>query len=192
MTHKSQLPSREETYIKKYLDDLGIKYVEEYEVHDLKGDSKSHRRVDFYLPRYNIYLEYFGLYNSTKQIRANYDEKVQVYFKNHKPSIFLYPHELGILDYAFHTKMISVLKHEKFYSFGKFIRYKTLRYATFGKGYQLLSALLWWFLFYIFSFAEMDMDEGFIAIISLVSMFAGGILSLLFLGNLYKYFIENE
>lgn len=66
------------------------------------------------MTNYKIYVEYFGNYNATKERRVEYDKKVQVYLKNGIATVFIYPHELGFLEYAFHSKFIEVLKIKKF------------------------------------------------------------------------------
>jgi hypothetical protein len=125
-------PSSEEQFIKNYLDDNDINYIAEYKIFDLKYDSKKSRRVDFYLPKLGVYLEYFGWYNKSKQVRADYDEKASVYIKNGLPTVILYPHELGILDYAFHNKLLKVLRLQKFNKKNKLRRYKLNRYLIKG------------------------------------------------------------
>lgn len=128
-------PSSEEQFIKNYLDENGIKYIAEYKLKKLKDDKKKSRRVDFYLPKLNIYLEHFGWYNKNKEVRREYDEKARVYIKNNMPTVILYPHELGFLDYALHNKIIKVLRVPKFKSNTNLFRYKFNRYLTKGKGY---------------------------------------------------------
>lgn len=134
-------PTREELFIQYYLDDNGLKYLREHKIKNLNYDKKSHRRVDFYLPKLGIYVEYFGMYNSTKEIRKEYDEKAKVYFKNNLPTVILYPHELGFLDYAFHQKILSVLRIPKFKKLSKTFRYKLSRYFIIGKGYYFFLSI---------------------------------------------------
>tara|TARA_B100000795_G_C22744518_1_gene416761 strand:- start:272 stop:871 length:600 start_codon:yes stop_codon:yes gene_type:complete len=128
-------PSSEEQFIRNYLDENEIKYIAEYEIYNLKDDKKNSRRVDFYLPRLNIYLEHFGWYNKSKKVREDYDEKARVYIKNSLPTVILYPHELGFLDYALHNKIIKVLRVPKFKNNIILFRYRLNRYASYGKWY---------------------------------------------------------
>mgnify|MGYP000577882548 CR=1 FL=1 len=130
-------PSSEEQFVRNYLEENGIKYIAEYKIYNLKDDKKKSRRVDFYLPRLGIYLEYFGWYNKNKQIREDYDEKARVYIKNNMPTVILYPHELGFIDYALHNKILKVLRVPKFKNKSKLFRYKWNRYSINGKGYFL-------------------------------------------------------
>lgn len=140
------LPSSEELFVQHYFEEKGIKYISEYKINNLKDDIKKYRKVDFYLPRLDVYVEYFGMYNSTKVIREDYDEKVRVYVKNNLPTVILYPHELGILDYAFHRKILKVLRLSKFKNNFKMFRYKLSRYFSKGKGYYFFISLLSLFL----------------------------------------------
>ncbi len=119
--------SSEEQYIEIFLHENRIKFDSEVEIKGLRHDNKSFRRADFLLPRLGIYIEYYGLYNSTKKNRQEYDLKTQVYLKNSIPTVFIYPHELGIIEYAFHVKILRVLKHSKFRKRGKLFRYKLNR-----------------------------------------------------------------
>ena len=123
-------PSSEEKYIAAFLKSIGIKFIPEFQTPRLSNDVKEFRRSDFYLPRLNIHVEYFGMYNSSKEKRQEYDLKAEIYIKNNLPSVFLYPHELGFLDYAFHSKTIKVLKLKKFYSRRRLFTYRLNRFMN--------------------------------------------------------------
>lgn len=136
------LPSSEELYVQNYFDEIHLKYIREYKINNLANDNKNYRVVDFYLPRLNIYVEYFGMYNSTKSVREEYDEKVKIYIKNNIPSVIIYPHELGFLDYAFHNKILKVLRLPKFKNKMSIFKYKLSRYLSIGKGYLFFMSLI--------------------------------------------------
>jgi hypothetical protein len=122
-------PSTEEQFLIDFFESKSIKFeFEKYRLNNLIGDEKNYRVPDFYLTKYKIYVEYFGLYNSTKEIRAAYDYKAKLYINNHIPTIILYPHELGIIEYIFHKRMIKVLKLDKFQFKPQLKRYKLLRF----------------------------------------------------------------
>jgi hypothetical protein len=122
----------------------------------LKGDTKEYRIPDFYLKKYNVFVEYYGLYNSTKDIRTEYDFKTSIYIKNDIPTIFLYPHELGIIDYVFHSKLIKVLKLNKFNLKKQLLRYRLKRfiYKTSNSSFAIL------FFAFLFEWALIKMDTG--------------------------------
>jgi hypothetical protein len=142
-------PSSEEQFIQNYLYFNNIEYISEFKVHNLKDDEKKSRRVDFYLPKLGIYLEYFGWYNKNKKAREDYDEKARVYIKNNMPTVILYPHELGFLDYALHNKILKVLRVPKFKSKTNLLRYKYNRYLSLAKGYLIPQSVLIFLLTYL-------------------------------------------
>lgn len=107
-------PSSESIFIENFLKKNRIKFKTEFPIVDIKGGSNNYRKADFYLTNLKIYVEYFGWYNKSKEDRERCDSKAKEYIYNNLPTIFLYPHELGFLEYAFHTKLIKVLKIEKF------------------------------------------------------------------------------
>ncbi len=153
------VPTSEEMFIRNYLEEQGIKYIAEYKLENLFGDKKSYRKVDYYLPKFKVYVEYFGMYNSTKTVRSEYDKKAKVYILNSIPTIFLYPHELGFLDYAFHTKMLKLLRTEKFKNNHVLFKYKLSRYMANGKGYLLFSSLFSLYLALVFLFNNPGITE---------------------------------
>lgn len=168
--YKTYKPTREEDFIKYYFDDLNISYKRELTIHNLEWDTKKSRRVDFYLDKLDLYVEYYGLYNSTKEIRNEYDKKTQVYFKNGLATIILYPHELGFLDYAFHSKVVKLFKIEKFRERkNKFFRYMFNRYFKLGKWRQFLTGIFWTYLFAVFAWEMVTIDESLNAVLIIIS-----------------------
>ena len=151
-------PTSEELFIANYLDDNNIKYKSEYLLHNLKGDVKTHRRADFYLKNLGIYVEYFGLYNSTKTKREEYDKKAEVYISNGLPTVFLYPHELGFLDYAFDSKIKKLFALDKFRNKKKEYRYLLNRYFKKGKPFSILIAFVFYNLYIIFENFEVGLS----------------------------------
>ncbi len=97
-----------EEYIKYFLEDLNIKFVPQKQI-KLKGDSKPYRIADFYLPNYKTYIEFQGKYRSEK-IRQQYKEKEELYKANGISVIYLYPDNLGTIDFMFHFRLIKTLK----------------------------------------------------------------------------------
>lgn len=121
-------PSSEELFVADFLRDSGLKFEAEVPLYNLHGDVKKFRKADFYLPNLGVYVEYFGQYNATKEKRAAYDKKAEVYIKNSIPTIFIYPHELGFLEYAFHYKMVKLLKLKKFDFKKSLLKYRFNRF----------------------------------------------------------------
>jgi hypothetical protein len=159
-------PSSEELFVAAFLRDSGLKYESEVPLYNLHGDTKKYRIADFKLINLGVYVEYFGQYNSTKEKRAEYDKKADVYIKNSIPTIFIYPHELGFLEYAFHFKMVKLLQMEKFNFKKSLFRYRMNRFKEnflntghFGGFYSLFLSV---FIFFFFAFVETGLSDKFI------------------------------
>lgn len=189
---KPYSPTSEEFFIERYFYQRSIKYIVQYKTPKLVDDDKAYRIVDFYLPKYGVYVEYFGMYNSTKEIRANYDEKVRVYIKSNLPTVIIYPHELGFLDYAFNTKMLKVLRLEKFKSTTNLFKYKIKRYMYNGKSQYFFLSLLFFAISYGFFSLEKEEIDG----SDFIIMFSSGYLSIYlivhFIFNLIDTFYYDE
>ncbi|RZK09660.1 MAG: hypothetical protein EOO46_13160 [Flavobacterium sp.] len=114
-----------ENFIKEFLDEKKIKYRPQQPIDGLENDSKSHRIADFYLPEYNVYLEYFGQWGVDSH-KERYREKRQVYISNQIPCILLYPENLGIIKYVFEKRMLYILKRYRLEKELKKFQYKIL------------------------------------------------------------------
>lgn len=111
MSKKIKEPSEGEQFIMDYLKLNKISFKREVVLDNLKhDDDHTHRKVDFYLYKFGVYLEFNGRWNNTKEDRVRYREKKEVYKKNRLPCIYLYPENLGIIDYVFQKRLIEVLK----------------------------------------------------------------------------------
>lgn len=102
-------PSEGEIFIAEYFKGEKIKFSQEVTINNLRDDSKSYRVADFYLPKYNLYVEFFGRWNNSKDDRIRYREKRGVFFKNRIPCVYLYPENLGIIDFSFPKRMTEEL-----------------------------------------------------------------------------------
>lgn len=98
--------SEGEEIICDFLDDCGYDYQREVVIAGLRGDGKGHRRADFYLPKYKLYIEFFGRWNHSKEERERYREKKNVYWQNRIPCVYLYPENLGTLDHSFQRRAV--------------------------------------------------------------------------------------
>lgn len=67
-------------------------------------------RPDFFLPEYNIYVEYWGLINDPEYKKRNFDFKKKIYKNNRVDFISLYPKNLNNLDWNFTQKLLEILK----------------------------------------------------------------------------------
>ena len=102
-----------EDLIEIYLDEIGMLYKTEVKIHNLKGDYASYRVADFYLPGYGIYVEFLGRWNVSEFDKSKYRTKRKMYKKNNIPCAYLYPDNLGILDFIFIRRVKEVLKQHK-------------------------------------------------------------------------------
>jgi hypothetical protein len=92
--------SEGEEFIEDFLNDIGIKCIPQSKISNLKGDSKGERIADFFLPKYKIYIEFFGMWNKIgEQKDIEYRAKKAVYKANNIPCVYLYPENLGILPH---------------------------------------------------------------------------------------------
>jgi hypothetical protein len=98
----------------------GIKFETEKKIEGLKNDSKKYRIADFYLPKYKVYVEFFGLWNNAGN--EEYRQKKDVYWKNNIPCIYIYPENLGIIGYTFDKRIQMVF--EKFSMKNEHRKYK--------------------------------------------------------------------
>jgi hypothetical protein len=99
-----------EDFIKEFLDEVGLKYEYQVPIRGLVNDSKSIRVADFYLPKYAIYIEFLGHWNTHISYRESYKEKERVYKQNRIPCIFIYPENLGTLHFSFDRRITKALK----------------------------------------------------------------------------------
>ena len=72
--------------------------------------SKTISKPDFYLPTYDLYIEYWGLVNHTNyRIRTKYVRtmkwKMAMYYKNHIRFVSIHPRNLQNLDWILFTKI---------------------------------------------------------------------------------------
>lgn len=92
-----------ERAVRVALDDLGIEYKQEKEIHFLKGDYKNSRRADFFLPKYNVYIEYLGGWDKKESEERNkerqrYNEKKDAYSLNDIKCIWIFPNQLNYVS----------------------------------------------------------------------------------------------
>ena len=108
--NKKIIRSEGEELIEEYLNEEGIKFDDsKLKIEGLKRDSLPYRKADFYLQNYKIYIEFFGRWNIDSN-KKKYIEKKNVYEMNNIPCIYLYPDNLGILNFIFKRRLKEVLK----------------------------------------------------------------------------------
>ena len=104
-------PSEGELFISEYLKAMDISFKREVRLNNLKFDDNfKYRDADFFLKKYGVYIEFNGRWNNSKEDRVRYRAKKEVYRKNNLPCIYLYPENLGIIDFVFTKRLIVELK----------------------------------------------------------------------------------
>ena len=187
--HKNT-PSEGELFLKSFFRENGIKSHSEKVIRGLNNDNHDYRVADFYLPRLKMYVEFQGLWNNTKEDRERYKEKMRVYGRNNIPCIYIYPENLGIIEYAFHSRMLKELKKHKMKL--ELFKYKFLRFFN-----QKKTTILW-FLYFLYSgiinanyFTETEegsLEESVFAMIYLILIIQFIILSF----NAFKYLVKER
>ncbi|MCB0479394.1 MAG: hypothetical protein KDC84_14590 [Crocinitomicaceae bacterium] len=100
--------SEGEEYIAQYLDLIGLQYNKQVEIHNLKYDEKQFRVADFKIPSLSLYIEYDGYWHLDKD--KDMDKK-EIYDKNNIPCVYLYPENLGALEFFLDKRIQKTLKY---------------------------------------------------------------------------------
>ncbi|TVZ56404.1 hypothetical protein OD91_1689 [Lutibacter sp. Hel_I_33_5] len=166
--------SEGELFIADYLRSENIRFEIEKKIVNLSEDTKSFRSADFYLSDYDVYIEFYGRWNHSKAERERYREKKNIYSINKVPCVYLYPENLGIIDYCFSKRFVEVLvkKNKK----KELFKYR-LKRLILDRG----SLFFWIFLsFIILFFGNINYKESQSLIILLIGVI---------LFQLYRFFI---
>jgi hypothetical protein len=107
-----------EKRIADYFERNNIRYVYEKEARTKALIfSQKISSPDFYLPDYDVYIEYWGLVNADddwtrKNYVRNIKRKMAIYHKNNIKFISIYPRNLGNLDWIFRRKFKKITGFE--------------------------------------------------------------------------------
>ncbi|MFC2113581.1 hypothetical protein ACFLTA_09965 [Bacteroidota bacterium] len=102
--------SEGERFLHYFFKEVGIKAESQVKLENLKGDNKSYRVADFYLPRYKVYVEFFGNWNTSPEYKEKYRDKINIYLSNNIPCVYLYPENLGTIEYTFDYRFEKELR----------------------------------------------------------------------------------
>ncbi len=109
-----------EELIREFFEERGIDATIKQKVPNLTDDNKFFREADFYLHRYDVYVEFLGQWNNYEH-QKRYRQKMAVYYKNNIPCVYLWPDNLGTLDWMFKRRLReTLLKYNKKWSLIKF------------------------------------------------------------------------
>lgn len=181
---KEKEPSEGELFISEYLKFKNISFEREVRLNNLKYDEGfKYRDADFFLKKYGVYIEFNGRWNNTKEDRVRYRVKKEVYRKNNLPCIYLYPENLGIIDFVFTKRLIaelekkSMIKQLRLFQFKRFID---------DRG----SLFLWLFLSILVYNGDFNWEVNSTTLYACISVFIFQIYRLMM--GIYKFFIKNE
>lgn len=181
---KTKEPSEGELFISEYLKFKNISFKREVRLHNLKFDDDfKYRDVDFFLKKYGVYIEFNGRWNNTKEDRIRYRVKKEVYRKNNLPCIYLYPENLGIIDFVFTKRLIEELKKKSMT--------KQLRLFQFKRFIDDRGSLFLWLLLSILVYnGDFSWEVNSTTLYASISVFIFQIYRLMM--GIYKFFIKNE
>jgi len=171
-TYINKPPSEGEEFLSDFFDSIGIKYEAEKKIEGLKKDSKQYRTADFYLPRYKIYVEFFGLWNNTGN--EEYKQKKEIYWLNKIPCVYLYPENLGIIGYTFDKRIQSVLeKHNMKRELKKYKMFKLWKSRALRNRTGILTICFFLLGIVFFSVGIASLDWSFVILIALIVCYQG-------------------
>jgi hypothetical protein len=102
--------SKGEKKIADYFEESGIRY--QYEI-EARSRNSGHWRLfakpDFYLPEYDLYVEFWGLAGTSEKYDNNIKEKAAKYHDNGIRFVSIFPENLGDLDASFKAKFRDVM-----------------------------------------------------------------------------------
>lgn len=109
-----------EDLIADFFEEELIQHERYPELPKLDGDTKWFRKPDFYLPEYKVYVEFLGQWNNLEH-QKRYRHKMDVYRNNKIPCVYLWPDNLGTLDWMLRRRLREVLlKYNKKWTLFKY------------------------------------------------------------------------
>jgi len=100
-----QVKSKAEKQIADYFANSGVRYAYEWGAQtNAIIFKRTFAHPDFYLPDYNVYVEYWGLVSASKDYRRIMKWKMKQYRENKIRFISIYPDNLKNLDWIFRAK----------------------------------------------------------------------------------------
>lgn len=99
------MKSRAEQRIADYFTENGIRYVYEKGAQtDALIFKQTFAHPDFYLSDYNVYVEYWGLVDASKEYQRNMKWKMVQYHKNKIKFVSIYPDNMENINWIFRAK----------------------------------------------------------------------------------------
>ena len=97
-----------EDFIADFLDEKVIKFKRYPKIEGLSDDDRFFREADFYLQEYKVYVEFLGQWQNPEH-QKRYRQKMAVYAKNRIPCVYLWPDNLGTLEWILNRRIKEVL-----------------------------------------------------------------------------------
>ena len=119
--------SEGELFIIDFLKSNDIRFEWQKEITNLNLDEKRIRVSDFYLTDYKVYLEFEGGWNANEESKRRYSNKKRVFIENNIPCVYIYPENLGILEFTLPTRLALVLKEHNYSKQLLKLRYKVFK-----------------------------------------------------------------
>jgi hypothetical protein len=138
-------PTEGKEFLEDFFTATGITFETQKKLDRLKYDAAPNRTADFYLPRYNIYVEFSGTSNSVNN--ETIQQKKELYAKNNIACIFLYPENLRTIPYNFDKQLQETFKQYQLqkalqkYRLFKFKNAPELRNRVILLGFALLGII---------------------------------------------------
>ena len=105
-----KVKSKAEKQIADYFANSDIRYAYEWKAQtNAVIFKRTFAHPDFYLPDYNVYVEYWGLVSASKDYRRIMKWKMKQYSENNIRFISIYPDNLQNLDWIFRAKFRKVV-----------------------------------------------------------------------------------
>jgi hypothetical protein len=180
---KTKKASEGELFIGEYLKFKNIAFESRIKFNNLKHDDDfQYREADFFLKKYGVYIEFNGRWNNTKEDRVRYRVKKEVFRKNNLPCIYLYPENLGIIDFVFTKRLIAELQNK---SLTKQLRKFQLKRFMDDRA----RLFIWFFLGVIFLNGDFTWQEDRNTILFFIGVCVYQIYRLI--QGIHKFFIKN-
>jgi len=124
------MPKNEESagedLIADFLEENAITFKRYPIVPNLTEDNKLYREADFYLPEYKVYVEFLGQWNNPEH-QSRYRQKMAVYSKHKIACVYLWPDNLGTLEWMLRRRIREVLL--RYNKWGILLKYEWENYT---------------------------------------------------------------
>jgi len=109
-----------EDLIEDFLEEKAIEFKKQPKILILDNGIRTYRKADFFLQQYKVYIEFLGEWNKPEG-QKRYKQKMAIYHKNKIPCVYIWPDNLGTLDWMLKRRMREVLlKYNKTFYLLKF------------------------------------------------------------------------